>query len=271
VFLIRLDPVPRFPCMEVIEAPDPSGTVLLRYRNIVVRVDMLNPGRKGIQMWTKKQGMIFAVVVVVHISLLLLAWTQHTPQPVTPTETILVLVSVSPKPIPFEKKQNHSSAPVHQDTSSAHERPQSEGRPVHIAAEEAPRAEVAKQIDWYAAAATSARQVAKAATTPSTVREFSHSIRPQTPAPTEPASTFTQPARRFGDITKTSDGDDIVWLSENCYQVANSGANHFRSLVMGMPDTDKNTVTCRNSFGNSQGNAHMFDFLKQPSASGHTK
>lgn len=216
--------------------------------------------------WTKQQAATLIVVVAMHIWLLWLSSTKHTSQPVTPMETILVLLPIESKATPSERKPKHTPAPTRQHISYTDEPPVPEDRTLHLPAAEVPHAEVANQVDWYAAA--SARQAAKTAVTPSTVREFGHSIRQQAPTAIEPPGLFTQPVHRFGDITKTPDGV-VVWLSANCYQVANSDADHFKAFATGMPGTDKNTVTCRKSFGQSQGNAQMFDFLKHPSASEH--
>jgi len=221
--------------------------------------------------WTKQQTTTLMVVVAMHIWLFWVPWTNHTSQLATPIESILLLLPIESKATTSERKLKHIRVPVPQHISSTDEQPASDDRAPHLPAAEVPHTEVANQVDWYAAAVAAARQAAKTTATLSTVREFDHSIRQQAPIAIEPPSAFTQPAHRFGDITKTPDGDDVVWLSSNCYQVAKSYADHFKSIATGMPDTGKNTVICKKSIGQSQGNAHMFDSLKHPSASDHTE
>jgi len=220
--------------------------------------------------WTKLHAAILIAVVAVHIWLLGLFWTKDISRPLTRKETILILLPIESKATSSERKPKHTLAPPrHQHISSNDQHPAPEDRTLHLAAAELRHSEVANQIDWYAALDTAARQAAKTIATPSMLRELGPSISPQAPAAIEPPSVFTQPVHRSGAIAKTPDGDDIVWLSSNCYQVTNSSADHFKAFATGMPDTYKSTVVCKKSIGRSQGNAHMFDSLKHPSALEH--
>jgi|GEM_PF-4226525 len=231
--------------------------------------------------WTKQQSMTLIVVAALHTGLVWMlwkkqisqsmeavGWTRPASQPPTMMETLLLLLPAEPsKAAPSAKQPKQIQAPAPQHISSVGKQAVAENRAKPLSAAELPQEKAANPVDWQAVAAATIRQAAQTATTPSKVREFGQSIRQQAPTTTEPPSAFAPSAHRFGDTTKTTDGDNIVWLSKNCYQVANSDAEHFKAFATGMPDMGKGSVTCKKSIGQSQDKAHLFEHLKHPPAS----
>lgn len=203
-----------------------------------------------------------SVVVALHLGLLqfngMNRFTQHSPV----FESILILPTErTPDAIPStasNKKIKYKAAPKNQMPPAESIKP---GSPVDAPAADSNEIDTNKSVDWHEAANTAIRQSLAAAASKSKTLEFGISPQQHQQAVALP-SPFTQPAHRLGDTTKTADGDDLVWLSENCYQVANSDASHFASFTIGAPDISKSYVKCKSALGNMQSNSHLFDHLK---------
>lgn len=205
-----------------------------------------------------------SVVVALHLGLLQFNGMNRLTQRSPVFESILLLPNERmPDAIPSaasNKKTKYKVAAKNQNQPTEFIKTDS---PVDVPAADSNEIDANKSLDWHDAANAAIRQSLQAATAKPRTREFGISSQ-QPQQAVAPPSPFTQPAHRLGDIIKTANGDDLVWLSENCYHVVNSDAAHFSSFIAGMPDISKTYVKCKKALGDTQSNSHLFDHLKPP-------
>lgn len=207
--------------------------------------------------------MVMGGVIVFHFGLFRLPWVNHPRQQPALFESIVVRLPneiLPPEPLPrqnnvkdIEQRNSVETHPIVANLSDDPDPAQTHG---------ADEQKTTTPLDWRAAKDAAIQLAVKTATAKPTIRSFGQSI--QKPQPTsQPRTIFTEPAHRFGDLTETPEGDSIVWLSENCYQITNSDVSHFMAFATGAPDTTKTHVKCYRSIGKKPPNSHLFDDLKR--------
>jgi hypothetical protein len=211
-----------------------------------------------------QRSIVLSVVVLSHIGLLKLPWTSRTtPAPAGFESIVMLLPDKAPPPEPLRIPNNveiaGSKNPLDKNPI---EIKKPDETPDLATTSSTSEATAPTPLEWRAVTNAAIQQAAKAITTKPTTRRFGESTQQPRPA-SEPQTLFTGPAHRFGDTTKTQDGDAIVWLSDHCYQIANSDSSHFMAFATGMPDTSKSYVRCKGSFDKAQSNSHLFDHLKR--------
>ncbi len=210
-----------------------------------------------------QRSIVMSVVVIAHLGLFKLPWVNHPKQQPAVFESIVVLLSDKALPPEPSKDSVKGIGPPSPATPPVEVSKSDNPEPMQPSSTNEQKASTPQE--WRAAKEAAIRLAAKTATAAPAFRLFGKPIQKPQPTP-EPKTIFDEPKHRFGDITETPEGDSIVWLSENCYQITNSDVAHFIAFARGVPDTTKTHVWCSKSIGTPPPNSHLFDDLKREAA-----